>query len=114
MITKDCWKHLPFPKKTAPLELNLTLSDVQADNMMLGHKPSSMDDKWFVYSEGGWVYFLRSWTGTPIFGLKLDGSPAGVRVVDSWVSRDTEQYKSIGIAEEREMLLRMISFLFPY
>ena len=54
--------------------------DSEAKKILDGFKPRDMDDKWFIYAEEGWVYFIRSWSGKYIFGLKLDGSPAGVHI----------------------------------
>ena len=63
-----------------------------------------MEDKWFVYFEDGWLYLHRSWTGSLIYWLRLDGCPAGVRVVESWVNRDSEQYRETDTAYDRLML----------
>ncbi len=71
--------------------------DVDAEKILTGHKPGDMDDKWFIYSEEGWVYFVRSWTGHHIFAFKLEGSSdGGAKVVASWVNANTEQYNSPG------------------
>tara|TARA_B100000795_G_scaffold200674_1_gene154456 strand:+ start:324 stop:503 length:180 start_codon:yes stop_codon:yes gene_type:complete len=37
----------------------------------------SDNDRWFIYYEDSWVYFVRSWTGYHIFGFKLAVSPDG-------------------------------------
>jgi hypothetical protein len=63
-----------------------------------------MEDKWFIYCEDGWLYLHRSWTGSLIYWIKLDGSSSGVRVVDSWVNRDPEEYKETDIEYDRQML----------
>jgi len=75
---------------------------------MDGHGPVDMDDRWFIYYEGGWLHFHRSWTGAHIFALGLDGCSAGVRVIDGWVSREPDQYRSPGIEQDREMVVRLI------
>ena len=75
---------------------------------MMGHLPRDMDDKWFIYFEDGWLYFHRSWTGSTIYGLRLDGSPTGVRVTDSWVSRDPEHYRETRIEYDRQMVRFLI------
>lgn len=80
--------------------------------MRLGFLPQNMDDKWFVYFADGWLNFHRSWTGAHIYALKLDGSPFGVRVVEAWVSRDEEQYRSPGIEHDQEFVVSLINSLF--
>ncbi|WP_243395651.1 hypothetical protein [Sphingomonas oleivorans] len=67
-----------------------------------------MDDKWFIFFENGWLYFHRSRTGACIYGLRLDGSPHGVRVIEGWVSRDREHYNSPGIEQDKKMVQQLI------
>ena len=74
---------------------------------MLGLVPGQMEDKWFVYYEDGWLRFHRSWTGAFIYALCLDGSPAGVRVIDSWVNRNQQQYAGSDTDYDR----KLVSFL---
>ena len=47
--------------------------------------PESMEDKWFVYFEDPFLYFHRSWTGTPVYRVELELSE-GASVVDAQVS----------------------------
>lgn len=75
---------------------------------MEGLVPREMEDKWFICVHDGWLLFHRSWTGACIYGLRLDGSPAGVRVVDSWVNRDPNQYKGTDIEYDRKLLRFLI------
>ena len=37
----------------------------------------SDNDRWFIYYEDSWVYFVQSWTGYHIFGFKLAVSSDG-------------------------------------
>lgn len=39
-----------------------------------------------------------------IYWLKLDGCPTGVRVVESWVNRDPEQYRETDLNYDRQLL----------
>jgi hypothetical protein len=93
IATQDSWKRLPFPEKKQPLGFTAHYTDAEAELLMQGLIPEEMEDKWFIYFNEGWLYFLRSWTGACIYALRLDGSPAGVQVTDSWVNRDPAQYK---------------------
>ena len=76
--------------------------------MRFGHIPEDMDDKWFIFFEKGWLYFHRSWTGACIYGVRLDGSPNGVRVIDCWASRDRAHYNSPGLEHDKEMVQSLI------
>jgi hypothetical protein len=111
--TKESWKNLPLPKKREPLHFTALYTDARAEDVLMGHLPEDMDDRWFIYSDDGWIYFLRSWTGACIFAMKLDGSPAGVRVVDSWASRETSEHTSTDAAQDRRTLANLIDRYFP-
>jgi hypothetical protein len=43
--------------------------------------------------------------------LRLEGSPASVRVVDSWVNREPEQYKATDVEYDRKLLHFLIDAL---
>lgn len=51
--------------------------------------------------------FHRSWTGAFIYALRLEESPAGVRVAESWVNRDPDQYRGT----DAEYGRRLVRFL---
>jgi len=61
--------------------------------MKRGLIPRQMEDKWFIYFEEPWIYFHRSWTGPCIYGIRFESSTTGVLAVESWVSRDSTQYR---------------------
>ena len=105
--TATSWKHLAPPAEREALEFDALFTDAEAEQIMRGLVPSEMEDKWFIYFEDGWLRFHRSWTGAYIYALRLDASPAGVRVVDSWVNRNPEQHKGSDVAYDR----RLIRFL---
>jgi len=108
VVKKSDWKTKPIPDEREDLGYTNFFWDSDAEKIMSGHKPTDMDDKWFIYSENGWVYFVRSWTGHHIFGIQLSGSPAGgARVVASWVNSNTEQHRS----QSKEADIQLISNL---
>ncbi|HEX4677351.1 MAG TPA: hypothetical protein VH209_18580 [Steroidobacteraceae bacterium] len=111
--TRTSWKTLPIPAQRVPLEFAAAFNNAEAELLVTGLIPKGMEDKWFVYFEGpahrhGWLLFHRSWTGACIYGLQLEGSPAGARVVDSWVSRDPAQYKGTDVDYDRKLLRFLI------
>jgi hypothetical protein len=109
--TSSSWKTLAPPERKEQLQFEAFFNDEEAAQMMEGLIPGSMEDKWFVYFSDGWLNFHRSWTGALIYSLRLDGSPAGVRVVDSWVNREPEQYKATDIEYDRKLLHFLIDAL---
>ena len=113
MILKTDWKLRAYPKETIDLEFTAFFDDLDAEVLLNGIKPESMDDKWFVYSENGWVYFVRSWTGAYIYGIKLHPTPAGgSKVIESWVTGNADDYRCKSVVQERELLSMIIKFLF--
>lgn len=111
--TRTSWKTLPIPAQREPLEFAATFNTAEAELLVLGLVPRGMEDKWFVYFEGpayrlGWLLFHRSWTGACIYGLQLEASPTGARVIDSWVSRDPAQYKGTDLDYDRKLLRFLI------
>ncbi len=106
--TRTSWKSLPMPLEGERFDLPLQFSDPDAERMTKGYVPSDMEDRWFIFFEGGWLYFHRSWTGHCIFAVRLDGSPNGIRVMEAWANRDREQYNSSGTGADREMVEQLI------
>ena len=108
MVTKNNWKTMPIPQERENLGYQNFFWDSDAEKIMSGYKPVDMDDKWFIYSENGWVYFVRSWTGHHIFAFQLTGSSAGgAKVVASWVNANKDEYRSLG----KEMDIQIINNL---
>lgn len=108
VATRASWKTLPCPDGRAPLPIDRTFSPAEAERLRHGLIPQDMDDRWFVYQEGDRLYVHRSWTGSCIFGLRLDEGPDGARIADAWASRDQEQYRSTDVGEDVRMLRAVI------
>lgn len=117
----NSWKTLDPPLQREPLGFTALFTDADADALKEGLIPRQMEDKWFICFHEGWLLLFRSWTGACVYGLRLDGSPAGVRVVDSWANRDPNQYKCTDIEYDRKVvrflidafLLRRSGCVFP-
>jgi len=109
--TRSSWKRLEAPVKREDLALHLLFNDADAEKMMESFVPHQMEDKWFIYFEEGWLWFHRSWTGALIYAVRLDGCTAGVRVIESWVSRDPDQYNQTDIEFDRTFVRYLIDRL---
>lgn len=101
---KSDWKTLEPPTAREPLGYEQTFDIADADKLRGGLIPQQMEDKWFVYYQEGWLYLHRSWTGGLVYWLRLDESAAGARVVESFVSRDSSQYKAADISYDRMLI----------
>jgi len=106
--THNSWKTLPPPAQKEPLGFSALYPEADVQKMIDGLVPQAMEDKWFIYFLEGWLYFHRSWTGACIYAVRLEGSPAGVRVADSWVNRDPQQYRGDDLAYDRKVVAFLI------
>lgn len=112
-ITKSAWKTKPLPSQRRNLGYERFLLDEDAEKLLSGFRPRGMDDRWFVYSEDGWVHFVRSWTGHHIFGLKLHPTSAGgAKVIESWANDDPREFNSPGDEENRRTIDGLLVNLF--
>ena len=109
--SRTSWKTLPPPQQREPLDFAAVFDDAGTELLVLGLVPREMEDKWFIYFEQGWLFLHRSWTGACIYGVQLERSPEGARVVDSWVSRDPTQYKGTDLYYDRKLLRFLIDAL---
>ncbi len=119
--TSRSWHRLPDPAHKAELGYAGVFSRQDLERIQVGHVPTSMEDKWFIYLEDGWLRFHRSWTGACIYGLKIRATAEGGQVVESWVNRDAKQYKQNDTEHDRRLveflvgafLLRTVGVAFP-
>jgi hypothetical protein len=112
-VKKSDWKLMPIPVEKVDLGYQKVFRAVDAQKIMSGYKPEDMDDRWFIYCEDSWVYFVRSWTGYHIFGFKLAVSPDGsARVVASWANRNPEEYQSKSKGNDIQTINDLINGIF--
>lgn len=108
---RSAWKTLPEPAKKEALGLCASFTRSEGEQLGKGLVPQVMEDKWFIFLEDDWLYFHRSWTGAVIYGVQLDFNSDGVRVIDSWVNRNSEQYQGTDTAYDRDLLKFVIDAL---
>ena len=109
--TIDSWKTHPAPARREGLAFSGAFTDTEAEALKRGFIPQSMDDRWFICFDDRWLLFFRSWTGFCIYGLRLDAKPDGTKVVESWVSRNSEQYRGSEIEDDRKLVRHLIDEL---
>lgn len=66
------WKTVFMPEKMVRIDFVRVFTEQEFERIKLGIFPLSMDDKWFVYFEGGHLYCHRSWTGICIFDVQIE------------------------------------------
>jgi len=85
-----------MPLARTALHLERSFSFKEYERISLGCIPRDMDDRWFIYLEGEWLYLHRSWTGFCIYQVRLEAVGNSYRISESWVNKDREQYVSKG------------------
>ncbi|MCL2912792.1 hypothetical protein L2725_03165 [Shewanella corallii] len=105
-------KPSKLPSEILPLKYQAQYSNAEAAKIRAGLEPTDMEDKWRIFADGDWVYFQRSWTGYLIFALKLESTPTGMRVVESWVNANPDEYNSQGREQDIAMLDKLITYKF--
>jgi len=106
--TGSDWKHLEAPAERENLGFEAAFSADETERILRGLLPDSMDDKWFIYFEDGWLRFHRSWTGAFIYALRLEVLSSGSRVVESWANRNPEQHRGQNAEYDRKLLRFLI------
>lgn len=105
---RQSWKNLPPPSEREEFKVSWTFPLDVAERMLAGHIPEGMDDRWFILMEDGWLLFHRSWTGSCIFGLKVDLLPEAAAITEGWVSRNANEYNSTDIARDVELAQTLV------
>ena len=103
IATRDSWTTHPMPEKHTRLMASWKFNDIEYNQMIRGLIPEQMEDKWFIFYEGGWLRFHRSWTGYCIYQVQLRERDSKIEVAQILVSRDLEQYRES--SDEFDLLL---------
>jgi hypothetical protein len=69
--TKDDWRTLPMSEKKEKAEVHLEFTREEFEVIRRGFIPRDMDEKWFIYWDGEYLNFHRSWTGHLIYRLRM-------------------------------------------
>jgi hypothetical protein len=109
--TSSSWKHLPPPLEREDLAFEARFTDSEVAEIRRGLIPRTMEDKWFIYFADGWLHFHRSWTGVLIYALRLEDTPSGTTVSESWVNRCASQYAGTNTAYDRQLVRFLIDAL---
>lgn len=102
---------LPMPWRRWPLGLAATFTRSEVVAIKQGFMPQDMDDRWRIRSQGDWVYFHRSWTGSCIYSLQLCAQNNAYAIRRSWVNRNRSEYRGQPIELERETCRSLIDRL---
>jgi len=109
--TAVSWKIKPMPAAHKELALEGSYSAEEYAQISLGFIPQEQQDKWFIYLEGEWLHFHRSWTGSCIFQLHLAPEDDYYRADKAIVNRDPAQYRSSDDEQDARLISHLVDDL---
>ena len=104
----DSWKREAFTAGAA-IPYRQRFSRPEYDKLREGLVPRSMEDKWFVYFSEPLLFFHRSWTGKPVYRVKLEAATEGASTVEALCAPDVLEHG--GAAYHAQLLDFLISNL---
>ena len=107
----DSWQTTPMPESVARVPFEASYSAEEYAAIGRGLVPQEMEDKWFIYENGGAVHFHRSWTGACIYRVRLEAAEDRYRVIEVLASRDRKQYTGDDERDEARLLRFLIDNL---
>jgi hypothetical protein len=109
--TRESWKTKPLPAARVALRYARRFDRGEHDRLRRGLVPDQMEDKWFIFLEGSWLYFHRSWTGTCIYAVKLREEDEGFAIEEAWANRAPEEYRETDGAYDTKLLAFLVDRL---
>jgi hypothetical protein len=109
--TASSWKTKPMPDAQKELRLSGVYSAEEYEKISYGYLPKSQEDKWFIYLEGDWLNFHRSWTGTCVFKLEIVLNNCKYHATKAIVNRDPEQYRNTNDQQDVALIAYLIDSL---
>lgn len=97
IATIDSWKSEPF-EYVVEIPYSSNFSEKEFRTMKAGLIPEAMEDKWFVYFKDGHLLIHRSWTGMPVYKVKIqkigEGYKVGIAYMSVGLVNDDKAYQA--------------------
>jgi hypothetical protein len=93
------WKNIPF-SEGVPIAYDASFSPQDFERLQNGLIPLSMDDKWLIFHDEPYLFFHRSWTGKPVYRLKIDRVESEFRVSEALWANEFAQAEGDGLLSE--------------
>lgn len=87
IANKDSWKREAFGE-TIEIPFNAEYTQEEYETIIKGLVPQEMEDKWFIYYEEPYLFFHRSWTGIPVYQLKVEKESEKYRIQKAFYSKE--------------------------
>ena len=105
---RNDWKTQILPSSSKLIMVDQSYSKSEFEKIIVGTIPEEMEDKWFIFLEDDSLYLHRSWTGFCIYKMQLKLIEGEYIVADVLANRDPEQYKTVDINYDTEILNSLI------
>jgi hypothetical protein len=104
------WKRLPLTDGVA-LRYESVFNAQQFSRLVEGLVPHVMEDKWFIYYDEPHLFLHRSWTGQPVYRVKLKHSADGVEVEEALWSKELAEASSADVQYQSQLIEFLIANL---
>ncbi len=98
----------PMPDRCVRVAMQRTFTPDEWRRIREGFLPEAMEDKWFIFVEGGAIHFHRSWSGLCIYKVPLRPVGDSFATDGALVNRHPKQS---GGADDDDYDLALIDFL---
>jgi hypothetical protein len=86
-------------------------TEEEYQRMSRGLVPQVMEDRWFIFLEGDWLYFHRSWTCLCVYQARLERAGDSYRIAEASANPEALPYYSTDEGYHRESLVFLIDAL---
>jgi len=111
MTKPDDWKIEAMPNETENFYCGRNLTPQDYSKISSGLIPSSMDDKWFIYSQEESIYFHRSWTDHCIFIARVEKKGDEIFLGEVTVNKNPEQFGAQDIEVKKGMFEKLVDLV---
>lgn len=101
----------PLPPRRTSIALDRRFSSQQMQRIRCGVVPAQMEDKWFIFSEMGTLFFHRSWTGICVYEVHFISDGDSWRMVSADVNRDPDQYAGVDYDQDAQLISYLVDLL---
>ena len=105
---KSSWETHRMPRhRHTTIECEFPLTEEELTVLAKGHIPEVMEDHWFMYFDGEFINYYRSWTGYCIYRGRVERVNGEPVINKLYVNRNPEQYKETSDKKD-ELLFYML------
>lgn len=109
--TAGSWKHEPMSSEWEEIPYRDEFSESEMEQIGLGYIPEVMEEKWFIYMDGDWLYLHRSWTGFCMYMVRFEKKMNRYVVGEAWASRDITKRSWVSDEHDAQELRSLIRLL---